>query len=99
MNLPRGRDSAITYGALAERLGIPRRSIEKAVRQMRLDGIPVITGNDGAWVAESPQEAREQAGRLRSRAIHIMEPAAALERWADDQEYGDIIQTELGWVA
>lgn len=92
MNIPRGRDAAITYGDLAERLNIHRRMVEKAVRQMRLDGIPVITGNDGAWVATSPQEAREQAERLRARAIHIMEPAAVLERWADEQESG-LVQT------
>lgn len=86
MNIPRGRDNAITYGELADRLNVPRRSVEKAVREMRLNGIPIVTGNDGAWVATSPQEAREAAERLRSRGIHIYEAAAALDRWADVAE-------------
>lgn len=86
MDIPRGRENAITYGELAERLNVQRRSVEKAVRDMRLNGIPVITGNDGCWVATSPQEAREAAERLRARGIHIFEAAAALERWAETAE-------------
>jgi hypothetical protein len=45
-------------------------------------GVPVITGR-GAWLATTPQEAREQASRLRSRAIHQFETAQALERAAE----------------
>ena len=97
MNIPLGRDNAITYGELAERLNVPRRSVEKAVRDMRLNGIPVVTGNEGAWIATSPQEAREAASRLRARGIHIYEAAAALETWAEIQELSG--QEAFPWAA
>jgi hypothetical protein len=96
VNIPRGKDAAITYAELAERLSIPRRSVEEAVRQMRIDGIPLITGNDGVWAAETAQEARNMAERLRTRAIHQMETAQALDRAADAM---DRVGQETLWAA
>ena len=84
--LGRGRDAAVTYGELAERLGIPRRSVEEAIRLARHDLHPIVTGNEGAWLAETPQEARRAAQALRDRAIHQMETAQALDRAADAME-------------
>ena len=78
MNIPRGRDSAITYGELAERLNVPRRTVEKAIQQMRLAGVPVITGNDGVWLAETALEAQQAAQALRRRAITQLVTARAL---------------------
>ena len=81
-----GRDHARTIGELAEALNVPRREVEASIQSARLDGVPIISGSEGVWLATRPQEAREAASRLRSRAIHQMETAAALERWADAQE-------------
>lgn len=81
-----GRDNAVTIGDLAELLSLPRRTIEAAVQDARLHGVPVISGNEGLWLAETPQEAREAAARLRSRAIHQLDAVAALERWAEREE-------------
>lgn len=78
-----GADSAITLSRLAELTGQSRRAIEAAIQDARLSGVPICTDHRGAWLAVSPQEAREQAARLRSRAIHQMETAQALERAAD----------------
>lgn len=75
-----------TIGDLAESLNLPRRTIEAAVQQARLDGVPVISGSEGVWLAQSPQEARGAAARLRSRAIHQLDAVAALERWAEREE-------------
>lgn len=85
-HLGMGRDTATTLSELAERLRVPRRSIEEAVQEARLSGVPICTGSEGAWIAQDASEARSMADRLRSRAIHQMETARALEKWADEQE-------------
>lgn len=81
-----GRDRPTTLSALAERMGITRREAEHAVRTARLNGEPILSDGRGLWATETPQEAREWAQRQRSRAIHLMETAQALERWADRHE-------------
>lgn len=81
--LPNGEVRAVTLSALAERLNVSRREVEQAVLENRLAGLPVCSSSKGLWLTTSPQEAREQAQRLRSRAIHQMETAQAMERAAD----------------
>ena len=98
-----GKDHARTYGELAETLNVPRRVIEESVQQARLDGVPIVSGSEGVWIASSPQEALEAAQALRRRAITQLVTARALRhagrRMAASRNYGEIIQTELGWVA
>lgn len=76
-------DSAVTLSAIAERAGVSRREVEAAIQSARLAGVPLITSQKGVWRAESPVEARAMAERLRSRAVHQMETAQALDRAAD----------------
>ena len=78
-----GADAAITLSRLAEMTGHSRRAIEAAIHDARLQGVPICTDHRGAWLAVTPQEAREQAQRLRTRAIHQIETAQALERAAE----------------
>ena len=96
MTIPRGRDAAVTLSALAEMNGCSRREVEAFIQQARLNGTALITGNEGVWRAETPQEARDMANRLRSRAIHQMETAQALERAADAMT---VSQEEFPWAA
>jgi len=79
-------DTARTLSQIAELAGVSRREVEQAVQQARMDGVPLITSERGVWRAQMPQEARQMAERLRSRAITQMETAAALDRAADAME-------------
>ena len=78
-----GADAAITLDTLAARMNVSRREAEQAVHDARMAGVPIISGSRGLWLATTPQEAREQAARLRTRAIHQIETAQALERAAE----------------
>ena len=78
-----GADAAITLSELAERMGVTRREAEVAVNAARHAGIPILSGNPGVWLAVSPGEARQWAARQRSRGIHILETASAVERAAE----------------
>ena len=81
-----GADRPTTYPVLAERMGVTEREAMQAVQDARLASEPILSGARGLWLASSPQEAREWAQRQRSRAIHLMESAQGVERWADAQE-------------
>jgi hypothetical protein len=73
-----GRDNARTIGELAETLNLPRRVIEEAVQQARLERVPILSGSEGVWIAASAQEALEGAEALRRRAITQLVTARAL---------------------
>lgn len=79
MTIPRGRDNAVTIGALAEANGITRREVEAFIQQARLDGSPIVSGSDGVWLG-TDQEALAWCERQRSRAVHLMESAQGVQR-------------------
>ena len=101
--LNNSRDHARTIGDLTEALRVSRREVEASVQQARLDGVPIVSGSEGLWIATTPQEALEAAQALRRRAITQLVTARALRaagrRMAAVRHYEAIIQTELGWVA
>jgi hypothetical protein len=92
-----GRDRARTLGDLAEAMGTSRRCVEKAIETLRLEGVEVCTGSDGAWLSRDPLELRRHAGALRSRAARIFAGANALEATAARHERA--AQTELPWAS
>jgi biotin operon repressor len=89
-------DSAVTLSAIAERAGCSRREVEQAIQAARLEGVPLITSAKGCWRSQDAQEARSMAERLRIRAAHQFETAAALDRAADALEQ---IGQETLWAA
>jgi biotin operon repressor len=101
-HLGRGADNARSIGSIAEDLGMAHRTVEKRLEELVKSGVPVVATNDspkGVYLAQTPQEARQYADSLDGRIAAIAARSRALRAWADDQEYGEIIQTELGWVA
>ena len=77
-----GRDSARTIGSIAEQFGVPRRTIERSIEQLRRSGRPICTGNDGVWLTQSASELQEQSQLLRKRAIQILLGSRALRATA-----------------
>ena len=67
---------------LADRLGVSRRQVERAVEQARVEGLPICTGPGGVWLTDDPAELRVQYRRLRSRYITQAVNARALLRTA-----------------
>ena len=98
-----GRDHARTIGELAETLNLPRRVIEESVQAARLDGVPIVSGSEGLWISDSPEEVAQAAESLRKRLVTQYATVRALRatarRMAARKHYDLIIQTELGWVA
>ena len=52
--LGRGLDAAKTKAALADELGWTERAVKRAVRDLRLDGWLVLSGNTGYYLEGNP---------------------------------------------
>lgn len=62
-HLPRGKDAALSIGALAEKMKRPRREVEQAVQALRVSGFAVASGSEGVWIG-SAKDMRATAAML-----------------------------------
>jgi Mn-dependent DtxR family transcriptional regulator len=88
-----GRDRARTIGELAESMGVPRRTVEKAIEQLRADGRPIVTGSEGVWLTDSADELRAAYRALRRR--YITQAIGARVLLATARRYEKVRQLEL----
>lgn len=82
ISLRYGAANARTKKHLSQDLGISQRAVELLIHAARLEGAPIISTSDGYHLSDDPAEIRACARRLRSRAVHQMSTAAALDRAA-----------------
>jgi hypothetical protein len=90
----RGRDDAVTAGALAEKVGIDdgqsSPATRKAIRALLTErNVPVRSGNVGYWICQSEAEAEEYRAHLESRIEGTKQRLAAFEKnwreWKRDE--------------
>ena len=98
-----GADRPTTYSELAERMGVTHREAMLAVQEARLALEPIVSGPRGLWISDSPEEVARAAESLRKRLVTQYATVRALRatarRMRVQKHYGDMLQTELGWVA
>jgi len=92
-------DEPQTLGELAERMGAPRRALEKAVERLRLRGAPVVSGPAGICLTRDPEVLLDNYRRLRSRYIHQAQGARELRRTAQRMRAPVVVQQDLGLSA
>lgn len=71
-----------TIAELSQRLGWPRRTVEEAIEDARLDGEPIIAGKDGVRLSTDPDEIRAYARGRRHRLASIAKGTRSLLRTA-----------------
>lgn len=97
MNLPRGKDRAVSIGLLAESYGLSRRRVERDLEELVLSGLPIVACSAGVYVSDSPSEVRAYTDSLYGRISAVQGRISALRRAADAME--DEGQTTLGFAA
>ena len=60
-----------TIDELAKRMHGPRRAVENAIENLRLEGEPIVAGNDGVRITDNPRELGEYVEARRRRAAEI----------------------------
>ena len=67
-----GMDQSITGKELELKLGIRKDTVQKLVRQLREDGVPICSSADGYFYAETRQELTETAARFNKQITTMM---------------------------
>lgn len=67
-----------TIQEISERAHLPRRAVEGALEDLRLQGVPVIAGADGVRLSNDPEEVRQYALGRRRRLVSIAKGTRAL---------------------
>ncbi len=68
----------VDYRISAEK--IKSTDVRKSVNNLRQNGYPICSDSGGYWIARSKDELLDNAGRLRSRAIKIMEDVKGMNK-------------------
>ena len=92
-NLRRGKDGARSLSELAEGMNVPRRTLEKAVQELRRRGHPVASGREGVWIAENYRDLDATFQSLRHRVVEQSRTAwkvrATMRRLRTAEEVGE----------
>lgn len=73
-----GEANALTLRDLTNVTEADGRRVREAIRRLRLDGVPVVSGDSGYWISGSPGETRRFVRQMRSRAREILRVARAV---------------------
>lgn len=90
-----GADNALTIGDIAEGLNWPRRAVEQAIQQLRLDGKAVASGSAGVWLTTDAMEMWATYSGLRHRVRSQLITANAVRRTARRMRAGTYYQETL----
>lgn len=66
-----GENRIITNNGLCELFNISGTYLRKVINQLRIDGVPICSNNEGYWYAGSPQEIAMTIVQLNSRITGI----------------------------
>lgn len=78
-----GGDNARSLSDIAEELNWPRRAVEAAVQELRLDGHPIASGAAGVWLGDAVDLAatlEQLRHRLRSQYATVLAMRRTLRR-------------------
>lgn len=87
MNLPNSRDRAVPIGDLAESYNRSRRSVERELEQMVLDGHPVVACERGVYIAQVVGEIDAYADALENRVASQLHRIRSLRRIAETMRH------------
>lgn len=82
--IPIGKDNAIHQEELAQRLGVTPAAAKKMVRKARQQGLQVLSGTCGYWIAANEQEREAFVNLLRKQAFSRLNSAKAVNDIGND---------------
>lgn len=77
-SLPKGKENAIHQKELAQFLGVTSATIKIMVKEARQQGVQIISGNGGYWIAKDDLEKKEFVAIMRKKAFTLLESAALI---------------------
>jgi biotin operon repressor len=86
-----------TLKEIAQECGLSRRAVEQEINRLRLEGFPVVTNGDGAWLATRWQEVELCVRRLRRRYMTQAQTARAMRKTARRMEAEQAVPLAFTW--
>lgn len=95
-HIPHGRENAEHLESLCSRLSLPPTTVKNAIRKARREGVAILSGREGYWISDDPEEIERFTVGMKSQAIARFATTKALRkevaengRKADVLENGD----------
>ena len=76
----RGHSRAVHKARLAAKVGASERQVKIAVNALRIEGVPVASGNDGYYLATTPEELDGTLNRIKSQAFVMLGTVKGLRK-------------------
>ena len=82
--IPTGKENAIHQSELADRLGVTPATAKEMVREARKDGLCILSGVNGYWIAENDSEKRAFISLMHKQAVSRFESAKLIKSTLSD---------------
>ena len=83
-----------TQQEMADSLGLEKRTVRRLVRNIRLTGIPIASGDKGYFMAKNKEQLRHTINRLRSQNRKHVDLIFALEDCFKEKKEDTIMSEE-----
>lgn len=67
--IPKGKENAVHLPELCRALDMPPTALKKAIKELRQQGEPILSGRAGYWYSEKPEEIRTFVDSLGKQAV------------------------------
>lgn len=92
-HIPHGRENAVHLGILCERLSIPETTLKGRIRKARKEGVAILSGREGYWLSDDPEEIKHFAAVMKSQAIARFDTTKALRNGvAENGRKADVLE-------
>ena len=76
----RGKDRAVKVRNLALTFRVDQRELRDQLRKLNLSGEPIVSGQDGIYIATEPQDIDQYWHNLNSRVMKLLERMRAISK-------------------
>lgn len=84
--IPTGQENAIHLDNIAKSLGVSPRYAKKLVRDARMEGLAICSGDCGYWIASNEEEQELFIKRLRKQGYERLKTAKAVNNTLKDNK-------------
>ena len=86
--LPIGRENAVHQQDLCRRWGVNARTVRAIIEELRLGGAFIVTGQEGYYLTDDPEEIEAYVRKKRAEAYSILRMLTPMRRYLLDRKKG-----------
>lgn len=79
-HIPHGRENAEHLESLCSSLSMAPTAVKGAIRKARKEGVAILSGREGYWISDDPEEIERFTAVMKSQAIARFATTKALRK-------------------